>query len=88
MAHLLEDAERCTLCGTSSWEWEENQYAYDIEERFCKGCYLKHVASDDRSTLPGTTVALVPNSEDHRVAQAKVARRIRELEHDGSDDSE
>lgn len=86
IAHLLEDAERCSLCGTASWEWDENQYAYEVAEKFCKGCYQKSVSSDDRSTLPGTTMVLVPNTDEHQIAQAKMARRLRELDNDGGSD--
>jgi len=50
------------MCGTMSYEWEENRNAYSPSETFCKGCYLKEVASEDVQGLPGTTVSLIPTT--------------------------
>lgn len=49
------------MCGTAPWEWEENQYAYEPVDSFCRGCYMKSVYSDAESdSLPGTNVTLIP----------------------------
>lgn len=57
------------MCGTAQWEWDESPYAYEPQEQFCKGCYLKDITRETSNTLPGTTVLLVP---------AEVAKRQRE----------
>jgi len=59
MAFLLEQAESCQLCGTAGWEWEENRYAYDVQEVFCPGCYRKEV-SNEGDKMPGTRIELIP----------------------------
>ena len=65
LAFLIEENTKCGLCGTAEWEWDEsqggNRRAYEPVEKFCMGCYLKHVA-DEGSSLPGTTVSLIPTS--------------------------
>lgn len=68
VAYLLEQAESCQLCGTAGWEWEENRYAYDVEEVFCPGCYRKEVSSDG-DKLPGTRIELVPATRELRDKQ-------------------
>lgn len=71
LAFALEASERCTLCGTAPWEWEENPHAYDAGEKFCKGCYIKQTTSDSSdSRTPGTTVTLFRNTKQR---QAKLA---------------
>jgi len=71
LAFALEQAARCQLCGTAEWEWTENRFAYEAEEQYCRGCYLKAVASEGSNNLPGTTVELIPVTELTR-AQKKV----------------
>ena len=62
-AFMIEKAQRCSLCGTAPWEWEENKFAYTAADDFCRGCYQKAVFSDQESNnLPGTTVKLVPTT--------------------------
>lgn len=74
---LLEKAERCDMCGTAPWEWEENRFAYEAVDHFCQGCYLKRVYSDQESaSLPGTNVTLVA-STPMRKAQRQVAEERR-----------
>ena len=60
MAWKLEEAARCSLCGTADWEWAEDQYAYEPQEQWCKGCYLKDITNETKDNLPGTTVRLIP----------------------------
>lgn len=63
IAYILESSQRCTMCGTAPWEWEENKYAYTAVEEFCQGCYQKSVYQDTQgSSLPGTNVKLVPTT--------------------------
>lgn len=75
LAYILEEAERCTLCGTAPWEWEENPFAYEPTEKFCKGCYQKEVSSHG-DQLPGTTIELAPVTE---LSLAKAQLRWREM---------
>jgi hypothetical protein len=77
LAYLLSESERCTLCGTAPWEWEENRYAYEPEEVSCKGCYVKQSYADSLGkTLPGTTVELAPVSAQ-RQAQQQIRMELR-----------
>ena len=86
IAYLMEEALRCSLCGSAEWEWEDNKHAYDVTEKFCQGCYLKTVTADSNGGLPGTTVELVPVTPLLRAKQWQVAERLRELDtDDGSD---
>lgn len=76
LAFLIEKNERCTLCGTAPWEWEEDKYAYSTEEKFCQGCYMKHVSTEGQGRLPGTTVELTRNTPQ-RKAQVLVREQKR-----------
>jgi hypothetical protein len=69
IAYLLESSSKCQQCGTSDWEWEEDRYAYEPITVQCHGCYLKEIARDDKSELPGARISLVPKD---------VAMRLRE----------
>lgn len=83
VAFLLEKADRCALCGTAQWEWEENKRAYQPVEHHCPGCYLKHVAGEEQAMMPGTTIRLVSsNSPELAKAQAK-AKKAYEDRHRG-----
>lgn len=63
LAFAMEQSTRCTLCGTASWEWDENKFAYTPVDEFCQGCYKKSVFGDQEgSSLPGTSVKLVPTT--------------------------
>lgn len=75
LAYMLEQADSCQLCGTSEWEWKEDRFAYEIQETFCRGCYLKEVASEEAGKLPGTTVNLVPATSRSRAQQIVIEQR-------------
>lgn len=78
LAWMLEKGERCALCGTAPWEWEQDKFAYEPVDHFCKGCYLKHVASEEKR-LPGTTIELTRLSPQDK-ARRKLAeqKKLRE----------
>lgn len=85
LAFLIEKAERCALCGTAGWEWEENRRAYTPVEHFCMGCYLKSALEDDAGSSPGTTIRLV-SSQSQAAAQRLMKQRreaARERRHAG-----
>lgn len=83
LAYALEQASRCQLCGTAEWEWKENRFAYEPEEQFCQGCYLKSVASEGQSSLPGTTVELIPVTDLSRAKKKVTAqKRAKKLKED------
>ena len=95
LAFLMEEAERCQLCGTAEWEWEQNKFAYTAMERTCKGCQKKALASDAEHTMPGTTIELVPSSPEltarlalldkRRLEQIRDAKAVRQGGGAGSD---
>lgn len=80
IAFISEQALSCTMCGTADWEWEENKHAYAPEEKFCQGCYLKSLASEDAGKLPGTTVTLVPVNDLWRRNQARLRERTAKMD--------
>ena len=51
LAFALESALRCSMCGTASWEWEENKFAYTAVDEFCQGCYQKSIFSDTQGLV-------------------------------------
>jgi hypothetical protein len=84
LAYAIEEGSRCQMCGTASWEWEENPYAYEPVAQRCHGCYLKDTAQEDSKNLPGTTVVLVPTaaiSPAERERRLEYERRSRRDEH-------
>ena len=70
MAYLLESSARCQSCGTSSWEWEEDRYAYTPVPVQCMGCYVKEGAREDDSP-PGARITLIPKDQAERLSGAK-----------------
>lgn len=87
IAYLVESAERCDMCGTAPWEWEENKFAYEAVDHFCKGCYQKSVFSDSESTsLPGTNVQLVPVTEVRKLERLLAAEKRRRIKRSFKED--
>jgi len=71
------------MCGTASWDWEENRFAYTAMDEFCAGCYQKQVYTDQQgSSLPGTNVKLVPTTPQLTAQMAMKARKRSRLEMD------
>lgn len=77
LAYIMEKAERCQMCGTAPWEWEENRFAYTAVEELCNGCYQKSVYQDTQSSksLPGTNVKLVPTTPELSARMLVTARK-------------
>jgi len=85
LAFMMEKGLKCDLCGTAQWEWEENQRAYEPQEAFCMGCYLKEMAQEGSKTPPGTTMTLISTTsrtyaqgllKQKRRAEEERARRL------------
>lgn len=80
LAFLMENSERCSNCGTASWEWEENRFAYTPVDHFCQGCYQKSVFSDTMSNaLPGTNVRLIPTTPRLKAEMAVKGKKRRKM---------
>ena len=76
LAFQIESSLRCNMCGTASWEWEQNKFAFTAVEEFCQGCYQKQVFQDQQgSSLPGTNVRLIPTTPQLTAKLAVKARR-------------
>lgn len=73
VAHLVSSGERCTMCGTAQWEWDQDPGAYEAGTHLCLGCRTKEEAAEDAPKISGQRVVLVPR----RVAEARRARRTR-----------
>lgn len=61
-ALMMERSTKCTMCGTHSWEWEEDRYAYEPMVEVCHGCMLKDMMREE-ATQPGSTITLVPKAK-------------------------
>lgn len=87
LAYLMEKGERCGLCGTAAWEWQENRRAYSPVEHMCPGCYAKESVSELTGSMPGTTVRLV--SAKSQEAAQRIVRQRREAarERERTDDA-
>jgi hypothetical protein len=79
IAFAIESSERCSLCGTAPWEWEQDKFAFTAVDEFCQGCYQKSIFSDTQgSSLPGTNVKLIPTTPQLNAQMAlKAAKRRR-----------
>lgn len=62
MAFAIERSERCTMCGTASWEWEADRYAFEPMVEICIGCRMKDLMRDDAKD-PGASIVLVPKDQ-------------------------
>jgi len=83
LAFAMEQGQRCTMCGTSPWEWGDNKFAFTAVEEFCQGCYMKSVFQDQQgSSLPGTNVKLIPTTPQLTAQMAMKARKRRHLKMD------
>lgn len=83
VAYKLEDALRCSLCGTAEWEWEENRFAYEPVATRCHACYLKDIAGEDTHNQPGVTISLLPSeavTDEMREAAVRFAEEAAEEE--------
>ena len=70
IAHLLEEGQRCGLCGTSPWEWEENPEAYEAVPMVCPGCRLKDQSRDQQDgKQPGISIRLLPRALAQRMRE-------------------
>jgi len=79
IAYRYEKTERCAMCGTAPWEWEQNKNAYVPVDRHCPGCYRKHMAAEDGKRLPGTTVELTRATPKHLAQEQIMMERRRRL---------
>jgi hypothetical protein len=72
-AHLLEEGERCSMCGTQRWEWQEDRRAYEPAEDVCMGCYMRDVFMEgEKEKKPGQRVILVPRAHAERMRAEQV----------------
>jgi hypothetical protein len=70
IAYALERAERCTSCGTSSWEWEADMNAYIAVRQQCPGCLRRESVMEDTQDPPkGSSVVLIPKAKAEAVAR-------------------
>lgn len=63
------------MCGTASWEWEENKFAYEAVSHLCRGCYVKDAASDDTKRQPGVTIELHPTGTQESARRQLTAQQ-------------
>jgi len=77
VAVRLEEAERCSSCGSADWEWAEDPDAYRAMTVVCMGCVVKdreRLNSDDGARIPGSSIRLVPRERAQAMSQTKGTR--------------
>jgi hypothetical protein len=69
IAHMLDESEKCSLCGTSTWEWVDNPDAYVAMWHDCMGCRHKHAFEDSegKQNVAGRMVVLKSREEADRI---------------------
>jgi hypothetical protein len=77
-AYALEQAERCNLCGTAGWEWQEDPLAYEAVTKICLGCQNRDLARDV-DKRPGSSVVLIPPAQAQKLREAEAAARDQEV---------
>lgn len=60
IAFLTEKGLRCQMCGTASWEWEQDIRAYEPVVVDCMGCYHRETMGAETDRRPGARVELLP----------------------------
>jgi len=75
LAFMMEKSTRCDMCGTAEWEWDANRRAYEPVEKFCMGCYLKHMADEGGNSLPGTSIVMEPTGNQRSAERHRQMRR-------------
>lgn len=77
-AVAMEKGERCALCGTADWEWDEDPFAYVAITTGCRGCMMTETLSADQANTPGpkgSRVRLFPRLTAERIARETEERR-------------
>lgn len=78
VAHALEAATRCGMCGTAEWEWLEEKFPYMPIQRVCQGCQAKDLMRDDHQRPPpGSAIVLVPQKVGTAIMEEAVEREQR-----------
>lgn len=75
IAYILESRGRCSSCGTSQWEWDDDPFAYEAMRHVCKGCMILYAAEEDNDRSLGSRMVLIPHKRAKEI-QAK-PKRIR-----------
>lgn len=76
LAFILESRGRCSSCGTSGWEWDEDPNAYEPMRHMCRGCMILYAAEEDNDRSLGSRMVLVPRKRAKEIAaQPKRIRR-------------
>jgi hypothetical protein len=75
LAFLVEDAQRCQMCGTAEWEWDPKQggsiYAYEAMPIVCQGCLRREaLQGEEEASGDGVTVRLVPARKANEMRNA------------------
>lgn len=68
IAYILDSKGRCSTCGTSQWEWDNDQFAYEAMRHTCKGCMILYAAEEDNDRSLGSRMVLVPRRRAQEIA--------------------
>lgn len=69
----MESGERCSSCGTSPWEWDEDSFAYMAVRQTCLGCQRKDLMRDEEEgkAPAGSSVVLIPRAAADRLLEQR-----------------
>ena len=85
LAFAMELSARCTMCGTASWEWEENKFAFTAVDEFCQGCYQKAMFSEAAELVTaGHQCQTGPDHADPEGKDAVSARKRARIGREGT----
>lgn len=78
-AVALEKSARCSMCGSSQQEWDDDPYAYEAVRVTCPGCMRRETMNDDstENVAKGSSVRLLPKAAAERM-RAETARKAAE----------
>jgi hypothetical protein len=76
IAYHLEKNERCQLCGSANWEWDQNRFAYEAVETMCQGCLRISAMQETTGNRPGVSVVLSPTGTVDHAKRLKRATQI------------
>ena len=67
-AYMVFEAQMCQMCGTSPWEWDEEQggsrFAYEPCYEICPGCERKEWLRESDDKKPSGAYVILKKKED------------------------
>lgn len=79
---MMEKSEVCSMCGTSTWQWTEDENAYEAVMVVCKGCERRDWKSEDTDKKPpGASITLVTADRAEQLRNTPSKMPVRRRKH-------